>query len=108
QGKAGVWVHEIANYSLGWSPGVYVNQPDAKVDVVAPPTGPKGQGGLTLRSSGVGHVWVIPTSSKNAVEVIKFLNWVWSEEPDNFFAYGVEGFSYEIKDGKVEWDQEVS
>ncbi|MEF2243685.1 extracellular solute-binding protein [Paenibacillus sp. IITD108] len=108
QGKAGVWVHEIANYSLGWSPGVYVNQPDAKVDVLAPPTGPKGQGGLSLRTNGVGHVWVIPASSKNAVEAIKFLNWAWSEEADNFFAYGVEGFSYEVKDNKVNWNQAVS
>ncbi|SDC94982.1 putative aldouronate transport system substrate-binding protein [Paenibacillus sp. UNCCL117] len=108
QGKGGVWVHDIQNYSLGWAPKAFVNQPNAKVDIIDPPTGPKGKGALSLQYDGVYYVWVIPTTSKNAVEAIKFLDWIWSEQADRFFAYGVEGLNYTVENNEVKWNQQVS
>ncbi|MDF2668908.1 MAG: transporter substrate-binding protein [Paenibacillus sp.] len=108
QGKGAMWVHDVQNYSLGWAPKVFVNQPNAKVDMIAPPTGPKGNGALSLQYDGVYYVWVIPTTSKNAIEAIKFLDWVWSDKADRFFAYGAEGLSYKVENNAVVWNQQVS
>lgn len=108
QGLGGVWVHSVLNYSLGWAPEVFVNQPDANVEMIAPPMGPKGQGALSLQYNNIYYVWVIPASSKHAEAAVKFLNWAWSDEADRFFLYGVEGLSYEIENNEIKWNQNVT
>ncbi len=103
QGKAGMWQHELLNFQSTWSLDAFVDQPDAKLSFIKSPEGPNGHG-LWAENDQVYFAWVIPAKTKNPEEVIKFLDWAWSEEADNFFNYGIEGYNYTIEDGKVKWD----
>lgn len=104
QGKAGLWMHEVMNLNSSWSLDKFVNQPGVKLSMVEPPIGPKGKGSLNFPTSGLSYTWVIPSSSKHAEDAIKFLNWVWSDEANKFFAYGIEGNNYAVENGAVKWD----
>ncbi len=75
-------------------------QKDAKLEGVRPPVGPQGHSALPSRSQ------ITPTSSltiaaKGKEEaIIKYFNYVFSDEGKLISSYGIEGKHYEIKDGK--------
>ncbi|WP_010273447.1 extracellular solute-binding protein [Paenibacillus senegalensis] len=100
QGKAGMWMHSIPNYMSNWQPGNFVNQPDVKLAVAGPPEG----GGLSAEGDQIYFVWVIPSQVDNPEEIIKFLDWAWSDEADSFFSFGIEGVNYTEENGSVQWD----
>jgi putative aldouronate transport system substrate-binding protein len=104
QGKGGSWMHDVPNYAADWQPSLFVNEKNVKISMLPGPEGPKGKG-LSPVSDQIGFVWVIPSSSKNAINVIKFLDWAWSDEKaEKFFAYGIEGYNYTMENGKVKYD----
>ncbi|WP_409345269.1 hypothetical protein [Paenibacillus sp. MBLB4367] len=103
KGQAGSWKYDITSYPTTWTPSNFVNQSNVKIDVVGAPQGPKG-GGLETENSQINFVWVIPNKSKQAEEVIKFLNWAWSDEAENFFSFGIKGTNYTEEAGKIKWD----
>lgn len=87
----------------------YINQPDAKTTMIVPPKGPRGESYFQPQSEGIDFVWVIPSTTKNPEEVIKFLDWAWgTPEAEKFFAFGIEGHNYTEKDGKIEYDAEAA
>ncbi|WP_167859794.1 type 2 periplasmic-binding domain-containing protein [Paenibacillus cymbidii] len=101
-GQAGVYLADLNSYP---KPGQFVNEPNAKVSMIEAPTGPNGDKGLISQTDGIYFTWVIPAKTKNPEEIIKFLDWAWSDEKaDNFFAYGIEGQNYTVSGGKVSWD----
>lgn len=80
------------------------NVPDAEIAIIPSPVGPSGEpGGIyPLGSSVSDFVWTIPADTKNAEEVIKFLDWFYeegNEEADRFFLNGIEGKDHQV-DGK--------
>lgn len=104
QGKGGMWMHDVPNYAEDWQPSLFVNEKNVKVAMLEGPEGPKGKG-LTPENDQVNYVRVVPSSSKNAENVIKFLDWAVSNEAaEKFFAYGIEGHNYKIENGKVKFD----
>lgn len=106
QGKAGLWIHDVTNYNSNWGlPELYVNETGAKISMIASPKGPKGQG-ISLQGDRIYFVWVVPAKNNNAEDVVKFLDWAWSEEADDFFALGIEGHNYTMEDGKPVWSLE--
>ncbi|WP_164821401.1 extracellular solute-binding protein [Paenibacillus koleovorans] len=103
QGKAGMWIHDVQNVLTTWSNANFLNQPNVKLSMIDGPTGPKGKG-VTPQGDGMLFVWVVPEQSKNAEDVIKFLDWAWSDEAETFFAHGIQGTNYTMENGKVKWD----
>ncbi|MFK7696084.1 hypothetical protein [Paenibacillus sp. HJGM_3] len=104
QGKGGVWTHDVTNYNTNWGiPEFYANEKGAKVSMIQTPQGGKGSG-LWPAGDQIYFVWVMPAKNKNAVEAIKFLNWAWSDEADDFFAMGIKDTNYTIENGKPKWD----
>ncbi|MDF2667797.1 MAG: transporter substrate-binding protein [Paenibacillus sp.] len=101
-GQAGVYLADLNSYP---KPGQFVNEPDARVTMIEAPTGPNGDKGLISQTDGIYFTWVIPAKTKNPEEIIKFLDWVWSDDKaDQFFAYGIEGYNYTLENGKVKYD----
>lgn len=104
QGKGGVWLHDVTNYNTNWGiPEFYVNEKNAKVSMIESPQGTKGKG-ISAQGDQIYFVWVMPAKNKNAIEAIKFLNWAWSDEADDFFAMGIKDNNYTVDNGKAKWD----
>ncbi|MBP1993099.1 extracellular solute-binding protein [Paenibacillus eucommiae] len=104
EGKAGMWVHDVPNYASDWGAESFVNEKNVKLSMLGAIEGPKGKG-LTVQDDHIMFVWVIPTSNIKPENVIKFLDWAWSDEKaDQFFAYGIEGTDYTVENGKIIYD----
>lgn len=103
QGKGVAWIHDVTNYNADWGlPEFYVNEKGARVSMISAPQGPKGQG-ISPQNDQIYFVWVVPARNKRAEDVIKFLNWVWSDEADDFFALGIKDYNYKMENGKPKW-----
>jgi putative aldouronate transport system substrate-binding protein len=103
QGKGAVWLHGITNYTSNWATEAFINQKNVKINMIEPPSGPKGKG-LSPVMDQILHVWVVPSKAKNAEEVVKFLNWAWSDEAEKFLSLGIKGSNYTEENGKINWD----
>lgn len=107
QGKAGMWVHDIINYSdtsaNGWAPHTFVEE-DVDISFLEPPVGPNGDQGLSARGDQMYFVWVVPEQNNSAEEVVKLLNKAWSDELDSFFTFGIEGHNYTVEGGDIQYD----
>lgn len=107
QGKAGMWIHDITNYSdesaNGWAPHTFVED-NVEISFLEPPVGPNGDQGLTARGDQMYFVWVVPEQNDKAEEVIKLLDRAWSEELDSFFTFGIEDHNYTVVDGEIQYD----
>ena len=96
-GRAGATIHPV--YDLGPITDALANVvPESVLDVILCMTNADGVR-LMGASSGLNYVAAIPTSCKNPVEVIKFLNI--KLQPDNFrqTVIGEEGVHYTVEDG---------
>ncbi len=104
---AGMWSH-AATYPDKWESDVKAGDPTAKVAVIPSPVGPSGKpGGADFIGSSVSdYVWVIPKNTKNAIEVIKFLDWYYSpnKDKDTFLLYGIEGTNHTVENGKIKYN----
>ncbi|MDF2658883.1 MAG: transporter substrate-binding protein [Paenibacillus sp.] len=103
QGKGGAWIHDVTNYNSDWNLAGFVNEKNVKLSMIESPTGPKGKG-IAAQGDQISYVWVVPTKNKKAEDVIKFLNWVWSDEAEEFFAIGIKDYNFKIENGKPKWD----
>ena len=104
QGKGGMWLHDVTNYNTNWGiPEFYANEKGAKVSMIDAPQGPKG-GALNPESDQIYFVWVVPAKNGKAEDVVKFLNWAWSDEAEEFFALGIKDYNYKVENGKPVWN----
>ncbi|MBD2843832.1 extracellular solute-binding protein [Paenibacillus sp. IB182496] len=102
-GLAGSWVHYVDNYVEQWDPSQFIDQPEAEPIMVEPPAGPGGKG-LQPVNAGIYYVWMIPSDVERPEQIIEFLDWAWSsDEVQEFYAYGIEGHNYELRDGQIVW-----
>lgn len=53
------------------------------------------------------NVWGISADTEQPEVVMKFINWLYSEEGGRLMNYGIEGVHYEMADGKPQFKQEV-
>ncbi|WP_135555248.1 extracellular solute-binding protein [Paenibacillus cymbidii] len=103
KGLGGLWAHEATDLPTVWAKSNFVNQPNLKIVPIAPPKGPKGQG-MNPERSNVAFVWVIPEKNKQPEDIVKFLDWAYSDAANEFFAFGIEGKNYTKTNGTVKWD----
>ncbi|MEK3720324.1 extracellular solute-binding protein [Paenibacillus sp. FSL H8-0034] len=105
KGQYGAFTALVDHYVRFDGASKYLNQPNAKITMAAPPKGAKGESYADLENEQIDFVWVIPANTKNPEEVIQFLDWAWSSpEADQFFAFGVKGHNYTEENGQVKYD----
>lgn len=74
--------------------------PNAKLIGVKPIQGPNGKSGIPARKTVSGSAAITIAGEEKAADIIKFFNYVFSEEGINLMSYGVEGRHHEIVDSK--------
>lgn len=74
------------------------NKPDAVITAIDPYTNSEGKHSKPV-SAPNGMYVMIPKSSKHAVEAIKYLNWMASDDHLLYIQNGVEGEHYKLEDG---------
>jgi putative aldouronate transport system substrate-binding protein len=84
---------------------VLANDADTNWQVIQPPVLTKGQEAKTYsqQAAVVSYAWAISSSAENAVDIIKMLDYVYSEEGSLLFNFGIEGESYEMVDGQPQY-----
>ncbi len=63
-------------------------------------------GKITTGKGGYG-AWAIPAETENPEEIVKLMDYLSSKEGQMLMLYGVEGVSYEMKDGQPRLKEEV-
>ncbi|WP_426447363.1 extracellular solute-binding protein [Paenibacillus sp. S-38] len=100
-GKAGMWSMN-ANEVLQWEKQLQASVPSAKVELIPSPVGPDGKSGYYLYNS-VTRAWFINKNAKNPEAIIKFYDWMLSDEAEKFFTFGIEGENYKTVDGRIDY-----
>ncbi len=117
--NASAWEARITNEISGWTRDsrgradtltVTLKQvnPDAQFIGIAPPTGPAGSMSFDKGEVTAGRSAAIKKGSKYKVELIKFLDYGYSEEGLNLHNFGIEGVTYsELTDKKVVFTDKI-
>ncbi|MGG4095822.1 extracellular solute-binding protein [Paenibacillus lautus] len=107
-GKSGMWASNGEGL-IGFRTKLKEVDPSMKVDIYPSPTGPDGKGGLGLYSS-VSTTYYInnKVGKEKAIEIIKFLDWMLTEEADMFFSFGIEGENYTMENGNINYKWPVT
>lgn len=100
-GKAGMWTMN-ANELLQWEQQLKSTVPGAKLEIIPSPIGPDGKGGSYLYGS-VTRAYFVKTGTKNAADIIKFFDWMLSDEAETFFTFGIKGETYKEENGKISY-----
>lgn len=102
--KVGFWTHDAMNLVNTWSPDKFPK--DAVLDVLPGPRVASGATPLIPDSDAFGGVWVVNAKTKDPVAVVKFFNWMWSDDPEKekLFTFGLRGVNYTEENGKVVFD----
>jgi putative aldouronate transport system substrate-binding protein len=102
-GKAGMWSMN-ANELIQWEAQLKKNVPDGDMEIIPSPVGPDGKGGYYLYGA-VTRSYYINSKYKNPEQVIKFFDWMLSDEAEKFFTFGVEGENYTKNGDKMDYKQ---
>ncbi|OXM87813.1 extracellular solute-binding protein [Paenibacillus rigui] len=103
-GKAGMWSANVGSGLKDYRTSIKAVVPTAKVDVIASPKGPEGKGGYFLYAPMVRAFYVNKNVDKDkAAGIIKFFEWMTTEEAAKFFSLGVEGENYTVDNGKINY-----
>jgi len=100
-GKAGIFSMN-ANELIQWETQLKANVPTAKLEIIPSPVGPDGKGGYYLYGP-VPRAYFINKNVKDPASIIKFYDWMLSEEAEKFFTFGIEGDTFKTVDGKIEY-----
>lgn len=101
-GKAGMWSANLSGGLSGFRTNITAVDPNAKVDAIPSPTGPEGKGGYFMYSPMVRTFYINKNVDKDkAIGIMKYFEWMQTDEAAKFFSLGVEGENYTVKDGKI-------
>ncbi|MCJ8012088.1 extracellular solute-binding protein [Paenibacillus sp. KQZ6P-2] len=102
-GKVGIWTANAAGL-LDFRSKVIDSVPGAKVDIIPSPEGPGGTKGYGLYSSVINSYFINKQVSKEtAIGILKFFDWMLSDEAELFFSFGIPGDTYTVTDGVIHY-----
>ncbi|MFJ5622880.1 extracellular solute-binding protein [Peribacillus loiseleuriae] len=102
-GKGGMWSAN-ANILLTWNKILKDHVPGAEIAIIPSSVGPDNKGGYVLYDLAIRN-FLINAEAKNPEKIIKFFDWMVTEEAEKFFTYGIEGQDYTIENGKINYIQ---
>lgn len=101
--KAGSWSANATGLP-GYRTNVQQVVPNGKVDIIASPKGPDGKGGYFYYSPIIRVFYVnAKVKQETAIEIIKFFDWMLTDQAAKFFTFGIEGDTYTVENGKVNY-----
>ncbi|KIL39005.1 ABC transporter substrate-binding protein [Gordoniibacillus kamchatkensis] len=102
-GKAGAWSANATGL-ISFRTPIRQVVPDAKVDIIPSPKGPEGKGGYFFYIPAVRTFYINKNVDKErAIGIVKFYEWMTSEEAEKFFTFGIEGENYTLDNGKMNY-----
>ncbi|MGN7359710.1 extracellular solute-binding protein [Paenibacillus sp. SAF-054] len=102
-GKAGIWTANAAGL-LDFRAQVNDSVPEAKVDIIPSPAGPDGKRGYGLYSSVISSNYINKQVPKEkAIGIIRFFDWMLSDEAERFFSFGIPGDTYTVSGGAINY-----
>ncbi|MFH5181366.1 extracellular solute-binding protein [Paenibacillus sp. TAB 01] len=103
-GKAGIWSANVGTGLKDFRTSIKAVVPEAKVDVIPSPKGPEGKGGYFLYSPMVSAYYINKkVDQEKAIGIMKFIEWMTTDEAAKFFSFGVEGENYTVENGKINY-----
>jgi len=107
--KAGAWFGWSGSYMGNFTTLMEGKHETFKLAPVLPPKGPNGdQRHVSFRWQAAAHGLAVSSQTKNPVEVVKWLDYQYSEEGILLNNFGVEGVSYDLVDGQPVYKEEVT
>ncbi|MDQ1909105.1 extracellular solute-binding protein [Paenibacillus sp. GD4] len=91
-----------ANTLLSFTDRIRLKIPDAELAIVPSPTGPDGKGGNSLVNPVI-RGYYVNKNAEDPARIIRFFDWMATEEAQTFFTFGVEGEDYTMKDGVLHY-----
>ncbi len=106
-GLVGIWDH-APTLVTQWNADLQASIPDQKPEVIAIPT-PRGtgyDGPLGTRWSPIGKTFILLKNASNPEAIIRYFDWLISDEGQMFTELGVEGDTYfkATSDGRITFD----
>ncbi|MBT2292799.1 extracellular solute-binding protein [Paenibacillus albidus] len=101
-GKAGMWSMN-ANELIQWEKQLKESVPEAEIEIIPSPVGPDGKGGYYLYGP-VTRAYFINKNANDPEGIIRFFDWMVSEEAEKFFTYGIEGDTYTMNGDTIAYD----
>ncbi|MFF2482270.1 extracellular solute-binding protein [Paenibacillus sp. NPDC058071] len=98
-GKAGMWSMN-ANELPIWGAQLKQNVPDAEVALIPSPIGPDGKGGYGHYNPVTRSFFINVAAKDKAADIVKFFNWMVSEQAELFFSFGIENEDYKVENGQ--------
>ncbi|WP_148302599.1 hypothetical protein [Caldalkalibacillus mannanilyticus] len=102
-GQAGMWSMN-AEEILSWEQELQQNVPEARIAVIPSPIGPDGKGGHYLYDSVVRAFMIHSKTKVDPARLIQFFDWQVSDEAERFFTYGIEGQTYTLENGQINYE----
>ena len=79
--------------------------PDAKLEMIPSPVGPDGRGGQMLYQTTLEQAYLnAKLDQAKAEAIVKYFDFMVTEEAAEFFNYGIEGEDYTKADGKINYE----
>lgn len=104
-GDAGIWSSNLISLN-DFRTNIPNAAPGAKVDVIASPKGPDGHSGylmyLPVTSA---HYINAKVKPETAIAIVKYFDWMTSDEALKFFTYGIEGVHYTMENGQIKYKE---
>ncbi|SDD38232.1 putative aldouronate transport system substrate-binding protein [Paenibacillus sp. UNCCL117] len=105
-GRAGIW-NMNANLLIQWDQQLKNIVPEGRMKLIPSPVGPDGQGGLRLVGN-VTRAYFINKKAKDPAGIVKFFDWMVSDEAEKFFTFGIEGENYTMSNGAIQYKKPVT
>lgn len=102
-GNVGIY-NANANQLGTYQSELAVAVPDGKLAMIASPAGPDGKGGMMLYNSTLEQAYLnAKLDPAKAEAIVKFFDYMATDEAATFFSFGIEGEDYTVEDGKVNY-----
>ncbi|WP_159886766.1 type 2 periplasmic-binding domain-containing protein [Paenibacillus puerhi] len=102
-GKAGIWSSNATGL-VGFRTSNKQVVPEAKVDIIASPKGPEGKGGYFYYTPVIRSFYInSKVPQEKAIGIMKFFDWMATEEAEKFFTFGIEGDTYTVENGAIKY-----
>jgi putative aldouronate transport system substrate-binding protein len=102
-GKAGSWSANAAQL-LDFRVNIKQVVPTSKVDIITSPKGTEGKGGYLFYAPIIRSFYVNKNvNADTAIGIVKFFDWMATDEAEKYFTFGIEGDTYKLENGKVNY-----
>lgn len=102
-GKAGMWSMN-AEEVVTWEQEMKNHVPDGEMLIIPAPKEPGGRGGHYYYQNVTRSYLIDRDSEADPADIVKFFDWMATDEAYEFFTYGIEGEDYTKENGEIHYE----